>query len=294
MSFSDALRYLRANSCPFNMIRLGGESDGAYLLPDDLDGVAACFSPGVGNKKDFEDELCRLYGIRTHMCDFRSDLTMLKTSLIPGFQTFRKKWCDTASSSTSISLKDWIEIEEPDETQDLILQMDIEGAEYRNLFRLPDECLSRFRIVVLELHSLNRFDGRLFSRLKLMLGSPLVGIWEKTRHELPAFLRHGKVGKVIHKLGNFFEPNLLKAMLEKIHRTHLCVHVHPNNCRADFIHRPSGQNVPRALEVTFLRRDRFALSSNPFVPPQIPHPLDIQNVREMPGIILNEHWIAPT
>jgi hypothetical protein len=29
------------------LIRVGAHGDGGYLVPDDLDGIAACFSPGV-------------------------------------------------------------------------------------------------------------------------------------------------------------------------------------------------------------------------------------------------------
>jgi hypothetical protein len=30
------------------LIRVGPDGDGGYLLPDDLSGIVACFSPGVG------------------------------------------------------------------------------------------------------------------------------------------------------------------------------------------------------------------------------------------------------
>ena len=41
---------------------------------------------------------------------------------------------------------------------DLILQIDIEGAEYRNLNAASDELLSRFRIIVIELHALHQVN----------------------------------------------------------------------------------------------------------------------------------------
>lgn len=36
------------------LIRMGAKADGGYLIPDDLGGVKACFSPGVGNEVSFE------------------------------------------------------------------------------------------------------------------------------------------------------------------------------------------------------------------------------------------------
>ena len=31
-----------------SLIRIGADSDGGYLIPDDLQGISICFSPGVG------------------------------------------------------------------------------------------------------------------------------------------------------------------------------------------------------------------------------------------------------
>lgn len=75
---------LRPRPCPARLIRIGGALDGAYLVPDDLDGIEACFSPGVSNRKDFEDELTKTYSIKCHMCDFSSSLHRFKTPLIDG------------------------------------------------------------------------------------------------------------------------------------------------------------------------------------------------------------------
>jgi hypothetical protein len=36
---------------------MGGYADGVYLIPDDLAGVAACFSPEVNTFKSFVDQL---------------------------------------------------------------------------------------------------------------------------------------------------------------------------------------------------------------------------------------------
>jgi hypothetical protein len=133
------------------LVRLGGCGDGAYLIPDDLDGIEACFSPGVDNFKNFEDELTLGYGIQCHMCDFASDIEQFQTPLVEGHQTFDKKWLDPDGVIDSISLDDWVNRYCPG-SQDLILQMDIEGAEYKNILASDPVLLSRFRIIVLELH----------------------------------------------------------------------------------------------------------------------------------------------
>lgn len=38
-----------------DLIRLGPNGDGGYLVPDDLTGIEACFSPGVCATSEFEN-----------------------------------------------------------------------------------------------------------------------------------------------------------------------------------------------------------------------------------------------
>jgi glycerol kinase len=38
---------LRPRACTTPLIRIGGDHDGAYLVPDDLSGIAACYWPAV-------------------------------------------------------------------------------------------------------------------------------------------------------------------------------------------------------------------------------------------------------
>lgn len=151
------IELLMPQASPYKLVRIGGKGDGAYLVPDDLEGIDACFSPGVNNFKYFEDDLTSQWGIKAHMCDFSSDPEKFSTPLIPGMQTFEKKWLDIDGSPDSISLSGWIEKYCPDKSKDLILQMDIEGAEYRNILGADDATLRRFRIIVIELHWLKAF-----------------------------------------------------------------------------------------------------------------------------------------
>ena len=64
-----------------------------------------------------------------------------------------------------MTLDGWVAEKCPDRTAgDLILQMDIEGAEYETLLATSVETLIRFRMIVLELHKLNHLDNRLYFR----------------------------------------------------------------------------------------------------------------------------------
>lgn len=150
----DVFHILKPKPSKTRFLRIGGHGDGAYLLPDDLDGVVACFSPGVNRIKYFEDHLADRYAIPSHMCDFTCEEKDFTTPLRPSLQTFAKKWLDVEPGEDNVSLEEWILSHEP--SGDLLLQMDIEGAEYRNVLGTPDDILARFRIIVLEVHGLKR------------------------------------------------------------------------------------------------------------------------------------------
>lgn len=49
--------------------RVGGSADGGYLIPDDLDDLECCFSPGVADTASFEKELYDM-GIRSYLADY--------------------------------------------------------------------------------------------------------------------------------------------------------------------------------------------------------------------------------
>ena len=159
------IQVMRPQPSPKPLVRLGGYRDGAYLVPDDLEGIAACFSPGVSGVKHFEDELQETYGIPSHMCDFSSDIKQFKTPLKKG-QTFKKLWLDISGKPNSITLEDWVAELSPG-SDDLLLQMDIEGAEYRNLLAVPDHVLNRFRIVVVEMHRLDAVLNKVYFEREL-------------------------------------------------------------------------------------------------------------------------------
>ena len=50
------------------LIRLGPLTDGGYVLPNDLDGIEALFSPGVHQESRFEKD-CALLGMKVFMAD---------------------------------------------------------------------------------------------------------------------------------------------------------------------------------------------------------------------------------
>lgn len=149
------LRSLIHNLRPFTtnhgLVRLGASDDGGYLVPDDLDAIEACFSPGVASCSDFEVD-CANRGMKVFMADKSVNAPVISH---PKFN-FLKKHIGAISQDDFITMEDWIEMSLPDSTSDLMLQMDIEGAEYQTFLTTPIKILNRFRIMVVEFHDLPR------------------------------------------------------------------------------------------------------------------------------------------
>ena len=133
------------------LVRIGGDGDGGYLVPDLLDGVEALFSPGVSDTWDFERFVAERYGIPSFMLDGSVDAPPGLTDL----QHFRRLWLGTRTRAGSVTLEDWVATSRVPTGADLLLQMDIEGAEYRVLAATPLSTLRRFRIAVVEFHGLD-------------------------------------------------------------------------------------------------------------------------------------------
>lgn len=220
------------------LIRVGPRNDGGYLVPDDLEGIQYCFSPGVGPSSSFEKAL-EAFGIHSFLADasVEGPATELKNF------TFDKLFLGKDGEPDQISLASWVARYVPEASTDLLLQMDIEGAEYPVLRDAPPELLRRFRIMIVEFHSVASIrDAR----------------------------RHPEVGGTINKL------------LEDFH----VVHIHPNNCCGSLIY--ADVEIPRVMEVTFLRKDRDPGAAYVNA---LPHPLDADCVPGNPTLPLDPAFL---
>ncbi|MBD08537.1 MAG: hypothetical protein CMD70_07440 [Gammaproteobacteria bacterium] len=140
------------------LIRLGPSGDGGYLLPDDLEGIKYCFSPGVSSESGFEAALAR-QGLKVFLADFSVDAP---AEFHDNF-VFDKKFIGALSNQTFMTLNQWKDSKISNYSGDLILQMDIEGAEFETLFSVSADLLNQFRIMVIEFHYLQElFNKRFF------------------------------------------------------------------------------------------------------------------------------------
>lgn len=152
----DFINIIRPFKTEHKLIRVGPRGDGGYLLPDDLDGIRAVFSPGVSNIIGFEEDFIKR-GIICFLSDYSVENPFNEQSLVH----FTKKHISYKNSNKTIIIDDWVNwaetnvLKSNDRIGDYILQMDIEGHEYLSLLSTSYDTISKFRVIIIEFHSLD-------------------------------------------------------------------------------------------------------------------------------------------
>lgn len=142
------------------LIRLGPEGDGGYLIPDDLNGISACFSPGVSYISGFETD-CAELGMKV----FMADKSVTRPAGDHPLFHFTKKFVGVTSNDDFMTLDDWVASAPIQRHDELLLQIDIEGYEYEVFLAASDSLMQRQRIIVAEFHQLDQLWNRPFFNL---------------------------------------------------------------------------------------------------------------------------------
>jgi len=156
----ELLELLYPIKCQKDLIRLGPESDGGYLVPDDLDGIEACFSPGVSSVSGFEKD-CANRNIKVFLADASVDAPTETDDLFDFIPVF----IGSTNSDNYSTLDKWVNYKMPDTSKELLLQMDIERSEYEVFHSLSEKTINRFRIMVIEFHDLDEIWNYPFFRV---------------------------------------------------------------------------------------------------------------------------------
>ena len=127
------------------LVRIGKNGDGGYLMPSILKQIDYCFSAGVGKITSFEDHLLQ-YKIKSFLAD--------GTVNYNGPHDFLKKNINHYNDKKNITLDVWINKKLKNKVNNnLLLQMDIEGAEIETLYQTDIEILKRFKCIIIEFHN---------------------------------------------------------------------------------------------------------------------------------------------
>ena len=99
------IKRFRENYISVDLIRIGGDADGGYLIPNIFDRIAYCLSPGVADTADFEVALSRRYGIKSFMIDG----SVASAPFADDNFHFTKKFLGHRTNGDFITLSDWME-----------------------------------------------------------------------------------------------------------------------------------------------------------------------------------------
>jgi hypothetical protein len=164
------LHALRPREPGVEFVRVGPDRDGGYLVPDDLAGIRHVFSPGVSTESGFEAALADR-GMRVFLADY----SVAGPAQSHSNFVFDKRFVGCTTDERYISLDDWHAAKlGNDADSELLLQMDIEGAEYETLLAASPRLLTRFRIMVVEFHWLPQLWNEPFFALASRLFEKLL------------------------------------------------------------------------------------------------------------------------
>jgi hypothetical protein len=200
---------LRPVSTEFSLWRAGTkDGDGGYLIPELTHDLV--MSAGIADNADFELELARLYKCEVHMID----ASISSPPVHHDNFRFLRYFLGPKTFGDYISLTDWLKISQYS-GKDILLKLDIEGAEYESLIATEVETLARFKTIVIEFHSTEQISTNLGAKLmgialeKLKANHTLVhlhgnnfaGTWDFPRLSLPTsleltFLRSDSISQV--------------------------------------------------------------------------------------------------
>lgn len=198
----DAIKLTVPVGCSKPLIRIGGDKDGAYLIPNDLNDIDACFSPGTDYTKSFEDELAKKYQIKSFMSDASVKTSSLK--LIEGYQFFQEKWISDFNYKNTMTLSNWIKSVNLDNPKNLILQMDIEGSEYSSLIQTSESCLKKFKILAIEFHNLDYLKNERF------LNQRFVPVLRRILQNFDCVHAHANNASPCFEIGDYKIPRTLE------------------------------------------------------------------------------------
>ena len=207
----DLIRLLQPKPSYFNALRVGPNGDGGYVVPEDLIDIQYAFSPGCNNAWEFEYHLGEEWGIKSFMLDVQEKKPLNLTPL----QSYRNGWLDSVNLENHLTLDEWICREGISHTSELLLQMDIEGFEYKCLMALDLKTLQRFKILIIEFHNLNWLMNKPF------FDNLVEPVFTRILNDFYVFNVHANNGGKEWQIKNFKFPDTLEITFHRKDRLNI-------------------------------------------------------------------------
>ena len=163
------LQPVRLANCTLQ--RFGEPHDGGYLMCGNLlGGIQAGYSYGISGYDGWGCDVSRGFGVRVHQYDCFN----LTEPLCPGGDTVFHPECIAGAASVDPDGRAFETLESQlsrngDAGRNIVLKMDVEGAEWESLLAAPDDLLQRVDQLAIEFHGVDARTGtflELIGRLK--------------------------------------------------------------------------------------------------------------------------------
>ncbi len=135
----------------FNLIRIGNDCDGGYVLLDDLDRIDGVYSFGIGKDVSFEEDIASrgvdVFCYDPTINEFPSHNNHLHYSCVG---------IDRKDEGNMMTMESIIEKNGHGDYNNLLLKMDVEGFEWDFIEQANSSTLKRFRQMTFEFHELDK------------------------------------------------------------------------------------------------------------------------------------------
>lgn len=154
------LSLLEVQAVHCGKIRIGGANDGGYVMADDFHENRICYSIGVGPQVFWDEEMANR-GMDIHQYDHTVEGL---PQLHPLFHFNRIGIGPDLSEPDLITLEEMLRRNGDLERQNMLLKIDVEGAEWDVLDAMGPGLLDNFDQIVIEFHAFEYFTEDSFRR----------------------------------------------------------------------------------------------------------------------------------
>lgn len=129
-------------------VRTGGPNDGGYVMANDFDGISICYSIGVGPQVIWDHEMADR-GMEIHQYDHTVESA---PSNHPSFHFNKVGIAAHLDDPELITLEKMLENNGHGAKENMLLKIDVEGAEWEVFDGMRSSTLSKFNQIVVEYH----------------------------------------------------------------------------------------------------------------------------------------------
>ncbi len=141
----------------FAFVRIGRNNDGGYIMLDDFSEDMKAYSIGICDDMSWDKDIHEKYGMDVYMYDHTVPYAPEK---IDGCYFYQKGIAAEDRGGSFLSLRSMLKQHGDERSDNLVLKMDVEGAEWDVLNAVNEEDINRFCQIVIEFHGMTELSNR--------------------------------------------------------------------------------------------------------------------------------------